>query len=94
MAGLDPDRVYRASRRWWGRARQSQNLTARFARMQNDHETMSNDSIRHDFPRGIPQRDIAGWIILAWVVVWSAAYFQTALLHRFPRLLGWVERLY
>ncbi|APW62919.1 hypothetical protein [Paludisphaera borealis] len=36
-------------------------------------------------------RDVAGWIILAWVVVWSAAYFHSAVLHRFPGLLGWVR---
>jgi hypothetical protein len=36
-------------------------------------------------------RDLVGWIILAWVVVWSAAYFHSAVLHRFPGLLGWVR---
>jgi hypothetical protein len=35
--------------------------------------------------------DLVGWIILAWVVVWSAVYFQSAVLHRFPGLLGWVR---
>jgi len=36
-------------------------------------------------------RDLAGWIILAWVVVWSTAYFQSAVLHRFPGILDWVR---
>ncbi len=35
-------------------------------------------------------RDLAGWIILAWVVVWAAAYFHSAVLHRFPGLLDWI----
>jgi hypothetical protein len=38
-----------------------------------------------------PWRDVAGWIILAWVVVWSVVYFQSAVLHRFPGLLDWVR---
>lgn len=35
-------------------------------------------------------RDLAGWLILAWVIVWSAAYFHSAVLHRFPALLDWI----
>lgn len=38
--------------------------------------------------------DIAGWIVLAWVVVCSAAYFHSAVVPRFPWLLGWVERIF
>ena len=37
-----------------------------------------------------PWRDLAGWIVLGWVVVWSAIYFQSAVLTRFPGLLLWV----
>lgn len=40
---------------------------------------------------GTGRRDLAGWLILAWVVVWSALYFQSAVLHRFPDLAGWVR---
>jgi hypothetical protein len=36
-------------------------------------------------------RDVAGWLVLAWVVVWSAAYFHSAVLHRFPGLLDWIR---
>jgi len=36
-------------------------------------------------------RDVAGWLVLAWVVVWSATYFHSAVLHRFPGLLDWVR---
>lgn len=38
-----------------------------------------------------PWRDLAGWIVLGWVVVWSAIYFQSAVLHRFPGLLDWAR---
>ncbi len=38
-----------------------------------------------------PWRDLAGWIVLGWVVVWSAIYFQSAVLHRFPGLLDWIH---
>ncbi|WP_165235067.1 hypothetical protein [Aquisphaera insulae] len=34
------------------------------------------------------------WVILAWVIVWSWAYVQTALAQRFPGLLGWTRRLW
>jgi len=39
-------------------------------------------------------RDLVGWIILAWVVVCSAAYFHSAVVPRFPWLLSWVERFF
>jgi hypothetical protein len=45
----------------------------------------------HNSKTTSPWRDIAGWIILAWVVVWSAVYFQSAVLHRFPGLLDWIR---
>jgi len=38
-------------------------------------------------------RDIVGWIILAWVVACSAAYFHSAVVPRFPWLWTWVERI-
>ncbi|WP_165073688.1 hypothetical protein [Paludisphaera rhizosphaerae] len=34
--------------------------------------------------------DVRGWLILAWVVVWSAAYFHFALATRFPWLRSWL----
>jgi hypothetical protein len=37
-----------------------------------------------------PWRDLVGWIVLGWVVAWSAIYFQSAVLHRFPGLLDWI----
>ncbi len=37
--------------------------------------------------------DLVGWIVLAWVVVCSAAYFYSAVVPRFPWLLDWIERV-
>jgi hypothetical protein len=41
--------------------------------------------------KGSSRPDVAGWVILAWVVAWSAAYFHSAVLHRFPGLLDWIR---
>ncbi len=38
-----------------------------------------------------PWRDLAGWIVLGWVLAWSAIYFHSAVLHRFPGLLDWAR---
>ncbi len=58
--------------------------------------TVTDDSIATPSPsrEASPARDIVGWVVLVWVAIWSVAYFQSALVHRFPRLLGWAERLF
>jgi hypothetical protein len=37
---------------------------------------------------------IRDWVVLAWVIVWSWAYIQTALAERFPQVLRWTRRLW
>jgi hypothetical protein len=37
-------------------------------------------------------RDLRDWLVLAWVLWWSWAYFQGALAQRFPQLLWWIRR--
>jgi len=41
-----------------------------------------------------PPRDIVGWIVLTWVAICSVAYFHSAVVPRFPWLLGWIERIF
>jgi hypothetical protein len=31
------------------------------------------------------------WLMVAWVLWWSWAYAQSALGHRFPQLLAWLQ---
>jgi hypothetical protein len=38
--------------------------------------------------------DLRGWIVIAWVLWWSHAYFQNALAHRFPQLLTWTRSMW
>ncbi|WP_337173653.1 hypothetical protein [Paludisphaera sp.] len=40
-----------------------------------------------------PWNDPRGWLALAWVVAWSAAYVHSALGERFPWIRTWVDGL-
>jgi len=41
-----------------------------------------------------PWTDLKGWIVLAWVLVWSLAYVDSALATRFPWIRSWIDGLF
>jgi len=38
--------------------------------------------------------DLRGWLVLAWVAVWSVAYVHSAIGERFPWVRTWLDRLF
>ncbi|MDG3004060.1 hypothetical protein [Paludisphaera mucosa] len=44
--------------------------------------------------RKAPSVDARGWVVLAWVAAWSAAYLYSAVGTRFPWLRSWIDGLF
>ncbi|AMV39852.1 hypothetical protein [Planctomyces sp. SH-PL62] len=55
---------------------------------------MNTTTIPHPDRKDAARLDVRGWLVLAWVAVWSIAYVQSAIGTRFPWLRSWVLGLF